>query len=1510
MNLRRLFLLAVVFSGVVCGQAPSINGCPSFPANNIWNAPVDTLPVAAHSADYIGSISATGGLRYDITIPVNIVPGTQPKVPLNITYPDESDPGPYPIPLTAQVEASSDRHVLVVDKDNCILYETFNSFLQPDGSWNVDSSAKWSLLSNALRPADWTSADAAGLPIMPGLVRYDEILAGQIDHALRFTAPSTQRLYVWPGRHYASSSSSPLLPPMGQRFRLKASVDISGYSANMQIILRAIKKYGLMLADNGLPWEMQIAVDPRWNTNELDTLGSIIGSNIEAVDVSSLMIDPNSGQAVSSNPPAVVVTPASPTMGLFQTQQFTATVTGSSLGVTWSMSPTLGTLSATGFYTAPSSLTGSSSVTVTATLADGSASGKTLVTLVPATAALASVSVSPGAVVGGSNVNVTVTLTLPALGAGLPVTLTGSNSAFPTANVTVSAGLLSQTFNLPTSVVAALASVTITASYNGNSVTSSAISVLAPPSPGKASYVRTDTTTSGSWKGAYGADGYNVIGDSASYPSYVVVTPYGQSPYTWVSSTFDARGLQIPSSATDRIAACWFAVNSFTVDLSFGDANTHQLSLYLLDWEGGRSEHVDILDAANNVLDTRSAGNFANGEYLVWNVSGHVVVRITSDSSRTAVLSGIFFGGGTPPPPPTGGTVSYVKTDTTAAGTWKGVYGADGYNVINDTLNYPSYVAVTPSGNSPYTWVPSTSDARALQKASSTTDRIAACWYTSSLITIDLKFNDSNTHQLALYFLDWDGNRSERVDILDANNSLFDTRTVSAFTAGEYLVWNVSGHVVVRITNTGSNAVLSGIFFGTGTAVAPPPPPPPSSSGAATYVKTDTTTAGTWKGVYGADGANVINDTASYPSYVTVTPSGNASYSWVSSTSDTRALQKASSTTDRIAACWYTGGFFTVDLNFNDTNTHALALYLLDWDGGRSERVDILDTSNNVLDTRTVTAFTAGEYLVWNVSGHVVVRITNTGSNAVVSGIFFGGGTTVTPPPPPPPPPSSGGAASYVKTDTTTAGTWKSVYGADGYNVINDTVNYPSYVTVTPSGNASYTWISPTSDTRALQQASSTTNRIAACWYTGGFFTIDLSFNDTNTHALALYLLDWDGGRSERVDILDTNNNVLDTRAVTAFTAGRYLVWNVSGHVVVRISNTASNAVVSGIFFGSGTVAPPPSSGGAASYVKTDTATAGTWKSVYGADGYNVINDTANYPSYVTVTPSGNASYTWISPTSDTRALQKASSTTDRIAACWYTGGYFTIDLSFNDANTHALALYLLDWDGGRSERVDILDTNNNVLDTRTVTAFTAGQYLVWNVSGHVVVRITNTASNAVVSGIFFGSGTVAPPPSSGTAATYVKTDATTAGAWKGVYGADGSNVINDTVNYPSYVTVTPAGNTAYTWISPTSDVRALQKASSTTGRIAACWYTGGFFTVDLNFNDTNTHQVALYLLDWDGGRSERVDILDAGNHVLDTRTVTAFTAGEYLVWNVSGHVVARITNTASNAVLSGIFFR
>jgi subtilisin family serine protease len=500
----------------------------------------------------------------------------------------------------------------------------------------------------------------------------------------------------------------------------------------------------------------------------------------------------------------------------------------------------------------------------------------------------------------------------------------------------------------------------------------------------------------------------------------------------------------------------------------------------------------------------------------------------------------------------------------------------------------------------------------------------------------------------------------------------------------------------------------------------------------------------------------------------------------------------------------------------------------------------------------------------------------------------------------------AGGTAAFVKTDTTTQGGWKSAYGADGYNVINDTANYPGYVTVTPAGFNSYIWASSTGDVRGLQKATQS-DRLAACWYTFGASTIDVNFKDQSAHQVALYLLDWDvAQRVEKVDILDASNNLLDTRTVTSFSGGQYLVWNLSGHVIIRITNASVNAVVSGIFFGGGTATQP--SGGTAAFVKTDTTTQGGWKGAYGGDGYNVINDSASYPAYATVTPSGFNSYVWASSTGDVRALQKVTQS-DRLAACWYTLGASTIDLAFKDSNTHQVALYLLDWDPAqRVEKIDILDASNNVLDTRTVSGFSGGQYLVWNLSGHVIIRITNASVNAVVSGIFFGAAGSTQPPGSGTAA-FLKTDVTTQGSWKGVYGADGYNVINDASSYPAYATVTPTGFYSYVWAS-TTDVRALQRVSLP-NRLAACWYTLDASTIDVNFSDQNTHQVALYLLDWDPAqRVEKIDILDASNNVLDTRTVSGFSGGQYLVWNLSGHVIIRVTNASVNAVVSGIFFR
>ena len=314
-----LILIACSPTGFAFAEpAPAVEGCPILPDTNIWNTPIDQLPVDPNSSSYINTIGASTGLHPDfgsgtwdggpIGIPYNVVPGSQPKVEIAFDYSDESDPGPYPIPPDPQIEggvdSTGDRHILVLDKDRCILYETWSTYPQSDGTWQAGSGAIFNLRSNELRPSGWTSADAAGLPVLPGLVRYDEVASGEIRHAIRFTVPRTRRAYVWPARHYASSLTALNYPPMGQRFRLKTDFDVSQFSAQVQVILQAFKKYGVILADNGSAWYISGVPDPRWNNDVLlSELKLVKGSDFEAVDVSSLMLDPDSGEAKQPSPP-------------------------------------------------------------------------------------------------------------------------------------------------------------------------------------------------------------------------------------------------------------------------------------------------------------------------------------------------------------------------------------------------------------------------------------------------------------------------------------------------------------------------------------------------------------------------------------------------------------------------------------------------------------------------------------------------------------------------------------------------------------------------------------------------------------------------------------------------------------------------------------------------------------------------------------------------------------------------------------------------------------------------------------------------------------------------------------------------------------------------------------------------------------------------------------------------------------------------------------------------------
>jgi hypothetical protein len=310
MRVRRLapLLLALPCALALGGAAPKAPSlaaaprCPLFPATNVWNKRVDTLPVAKDSAALIGSIGADQGLHADfgsglydgapIGIPFTIVSKRTPRHRLSFEYADESDKGAYPIPANVKIEggraSTGDRHALLVDRDACRLFELYALYPTSGGGWRAGSGAIWNLRSNKLRPAGWTSSDAAGLPILPGLARYDDLRRGGIRHALRFTVQRSRRAYIYPARHFASDATDPSLPPMGLRVRLKAGFDVSGYPAQSRAVLNALKRYGMIVADNGSDWYITGAPDARWSNDDLHSLGRVRGSAFEVVDTSTL----------------------------------------------------------------------------------------------------------------------------------------------------------------------------------------------------------------------------------------------------------------------------------------------------------------------------------------------------------------------------------------------------------------------------------------------------------------------------------------------------------------------------------------------------------------------------------------------------------------------------------------------------------------------------------------------------------------------------------------------------------------------------------------------------------------------------------------------------------------------------------------------------------------------------------------------------------------------------------------------------------------------------------------------------------------------------------------------------------------------------------------------------------------------------------------------------------------------------------------------------------------------
>jgi hypothetical protein len=520
--------------------------------------------------------------------------------------------------------------------------------------------------------------------------------------------------------------------------------------------------------------------------------------------------------------------------------------------------------------------------------------------------------------------------------------------------------------------------------------TSASTTVTINPLAASATPLNRNTTTQGSWVGTYGSQAREVIGGATLLPSYAAVAAVGESTITWAASTTDPRGL-VGLSGTGRVAAAWSSTTSFTVNVNLADGAAHDLALYVVDWDNhGRSEGIQITNAASGaVLDTETVSSFAGGVYLNWRVSGNVVITVTRQAGPTAVLSGIFLDA-----PPT--TITPVRQDTTTKGSWIGSYGSQGYDVIGLPSSLPSYATVTAS---PFVaaggiWDESATNPLALQVPGQT-NGYAGYWSTTTSMVVNVNLNDGRPHDLAIYVVDWaNQGRRELIQLASAaTGKVLSADTLTTFAGGEYLQWMVTGSVVITITNLGGPAaVLSGLFFD-------PPSSPQVSSQAATakLVKRDASTEGNWIGAYGTQGYNIVGNATHYPAYAKISPYGQSTGIWTTSTTAARALRTASGT-GRIAAEWFSATSFVLNVDMVDGQAHNFALYGLDWNNqGRVELIQVADaTTGVVLDSETISNFAGGVYLQWVVSGNVMISVTTiAGANAEVSGLFFDPPSTV-----------------------------------------------------------------------------------------------------------------------------------------------------------------------------------------------------------------------------------------------------------------------------------------------------------------------------------------------------------------------------------------------------------------------------------------------------------------------------------------------------------------------------------
>ncbi|HEY2588080.1 MAG TPA: ELWxxDGT repeat protein [Tepidisphaeraceae bacterium] len=513
-------------------------------------------------------------------------------------------------------------------------------------------------------------------------------------------------------------------------------------------------------------------------------------------------------------------------------------------------------------------------------------------------------------------------------------------------------------------------------------------------------------------------------------------------------------------------------------------------------------------------------------------------------------------------------------------------------------------------------------------------------------------------------------------------------------------------------------------------------------------------------------------------------------------------------------------------------------------------------------------------------------------------------------------PPAASGRATFVRADNSTTGAWQGTYGSDGFDFLDGPANLPAYAQVSAANDAqwNWTWPDPNSDARALQAPPPSSGRIAACDYSGSSFTLDVNLTDGQAHQVALYLVDYDyRNRSETVQVSDAGTGqVLDTQNVSGFQGGRWLVYDLSGHVTITVTNNSgsANAVASGLMFD-----PVTAAGATATFAKADTATLGGWIGTYGTGGYSVIDGTTNLPASAQLSTSGAQEYTWADPATDPRAPQIGPGTQGRVAATLYSFSSFSLDLNLTDGQPHQVGFFVLDFDGaGRIETVQVSDaTTGAVLDSRTVSNFAGGQYLDYNLSGHVKITFTNDnpQANAVLSGIFIDpvQTPVTQPPTA--TASFATADFSTQGNWSGKYGGGGYYIADGNWTLPVHPQPGGMPVAEYDYATNPTDPRALQAEPGSTNRVEAVDYAPTDFTYNLNLTDGKVHQLAIYIADYDyQNRSETIQFSDANTGaVLNTVYAYDFQGGQYVIWNASGDVNIKFTQVSGpNAVSSGVF--